>query len=337
MIHRRERTSCWSSRKERSKLSYPIELTRDNYVHNVVACRRSVKLSTVIAMSRAPLDWPGYSKHLSVLEQLFDGKASTQDTADELASVALSKGTSEDDLAAGIGLIWATVIICAKEKPDHIERLVDVLVNIVQLPDAVDENGSPLTLYGIQIWHRMPTLSWELNDEYNGFHIPTDEQRQIGPPALRTISSSELIRQLANLNVFVAMLAKTGLPAFDFSLFALWTMRAALETPADKARLDQPLEAWIPAAAAWIRVTGDQVFRWYHEYPSGPRVGAPGKGGPLWQGKHGFCHERWQLWRSRFQFLGTQDHVLDPETRRIAKEAADWMASIERESTDTKQ
>ncbi|KAI7532469.1 hypothetical protein KC331_g13571 [Hortaea werneckii] len=263
-------------------------------------------------MSRAPLDWPGYSRHLSVLEQLFNGKASTQDTADGLASVALSKGTSEDDLAAGI-------------------------VNIVQLPDAVDENGSPLTLYGMQIWHRMPTLSWELNDEYNGFHIPTDEQRQIGPPALRTIPSSELIRQLANLNTFVAMLGKTGLPAFDFSLFALGPMRAALETPADKARLDQPLDAWVPAAAAWIRVTGDQVFRWDHEYPSGPRVGAPGKGGPLWQGKHGFCYERWQLWHSRFEYLGTQDHGLDPETSKIAKEAADRMASIERGSTEMDQ
>ncbi|KAI7217924.1 hypothetical protein KC333_g3934 [Hortaea werneckii] len=289
-------------------------------------------------MSRAPLDWPGHKRHLSVLEQSFNGKASTQDTAYKLASVALSQGTSEDDLETGIGLIWSTVIICAKEKPDHIQQLVDVLVKIAQLPDAVDEHGSPLTLYGMQIWHRMPTLSWDLNEsEYNGFHIPTDEQRQIGPPALRTMSSSELIRQFANLNIFVAMLTKTRLPAFDFSSFALWTMRAALETTADEVRPDQPLEAWIPAAAAWIRVTGDQVFRWDHEYPSGPRVGAPGKGGPLWQGKHGFCYERWQLWRSRFQYLGTQDHVLTPETRQIAKEAADMMVAIERGSTDTKQ
>ncbi|GAB1743642.1 hypothetical protein NU219Hw_g568t1 [Hortaea werneckii] len=289
-------------------------------------------------MSRAPLDWPGYSRHLSVLEQMFNGKASTQDTAEGLASVALAQGTSEDDLETGIGLIWSTVIICAKEKPDHIQQLVDVLVKIAQLPDAIDEHRSPLTLYGMQIWYRMPTLSWDLNEsEYNGFHIPTDEQRQIGPPALRTISSSELIRQFANLNVFVAMLSKTRLPAFKFALFALWTMRAALEIPADEARLDQPLEAWVPAAAAWIRVTGDQVYGWDHEYPSGPRVGAPGKGGPLWQGKYGFCYQRWQLWRSRFQYLGTQDHVLTPETRQIAKEAADRMASIERGSTETDQ
>ncbi|KAI7187126.1 hypothetical protein KC363_g6192 [Hortaea werneckii] len=282
-------------------------------------------------MSRAPLDWPGYNRHLSVLEELFDGNASTQDTADRLASVALSQGTSEDDLETGIGLIWSTVIICAKEKPDHIQQLVDVLVKIAQLPDAVDEHGSPLTLYGMQIWHRMPTLSWDLNEsEYNGFHIPTDEQRQLLPSAQRHVSSSELIRQLADLNILVAMLTKTRLRAFDFSLFALWTMRAALEIPADKARPDQPLEAWIPAAAAWISVTGDQVFSWDHEYPSGPLEGAPGKGGPLWQGKHGFCHERWQLWRSRFKYLGTQDQTLDAETRKIAKEAADRMAAIER-------
>lgn len=303
-------------------------------MHNVAASRRAVKLSTVIAMSRAPLDWPGYKRHLSVLEELFDGKASTQDTADRLASVAFSQGTSEDDLETGIGLIWSTVIICAKEKPDHIQQLVDVLVKIAQLPDAVDEHGSPLTLYGMQIWHRMPTLYWDLNEtEYNGFHVPTDQQRQLASPARQNVPSSELITQFVNLNVFVAMLSKTRLPAFKFALFALWTMRAALEIPTDEARPDQPLEAWIPAAAAWIRVTGDQVYSWDHEYPRK----APCKGGPLWQGKHGFCHERWQLWRSRFQFLGTQDHVLDPETRRIAKEAADRMASIERESADTKQ
>ncbi|KAI6864610.1 hypothetical protein KC343_g6071 [Hortaea werneckii] len=289
-------------------------------------------------MSRAPLDWPGYSRHLSVLEQLFDGKASTQETADGLASVALSQGTSEDDLAAGIGLIWATIIISAKEKPDHIEQLGDVLVKIAQLPDAVDEHGSPLILYGMQIWHRMPTFSWELNDEYNGFHIPTDEQRQLLPPARRNVSSSELVTQLANLNTLVAMLTKTRLQAFDFSLFALWTMRAALEIPVDKTRSDQPLDAWIPAAAAWIRITGDQVFRWGHEYPSGPLEGAPGKGGPMWQGKHGLCHERWQLWHSRFQYLGTKDQVVDAETRKTAKEAADRMAAIECQSADdTKQ
>ncbi|GAB1731589.1 hypothetical protein NU195Hw_g7050t1 [Hortaea werneckii] len=285
-------------------------------------------------MSRAPLDWSGYSRHLSVLKQLFDGKASTQETADGLALVALSQGTSEDDLAGGIGLIWATVIICAKEMPDHIEQLVDVLVKIAQLPDAVDEHGSPLTLYGMPIWHRMPTLYWDLNEtEYNGFHIPTDEQRQLAPPARLNVSSSELIRQLTNLNLFVAMLSKTRLPAFKFALFALWTMRAALEIPADSVRPEQPLEAWIPAAAAWIRVTGDQVYDWDHEYPRK----APCRGGPMWQGKRGFCYERWQLWRSRFQYLGTQDQILDPETRKVAREAADRMAAIERESTGTKQ
>lgn len=159
MVRQRQRTSCLSLRNEGSKLSCPILVTNDNHVQSVVACHRAVGLPSVITMSRAPLDWPGYSRHLSVLEQLFDGKASTQETADGLASVALSQGTSEDDLAAGIGLIWATIIISAKEKPDHIEQLGDVLVKIAQLPDAVDEHGSPLTLYGMQIWHRMPTFS----------------------------------------------------------------------------------------------------------------------------------------------------------------------------------
>ena len=114
-----------------------------------------------------------------------------------------------------------------------------------------------------------------------------------------------------------------------FKTFALWTMRSALEHPGvERVEMDQPFTAYLQAAAAWIEVCGPQIYRWDDVYPHGLREGAPGRGGPLWQGAHGFCSGRWRLWRERFgQIAGEQG--FEPEMSKAAERAEIAMRDIE--------
>lgn len=104
-------------------------------------------------------------------------------------------------------------------------------------------------------------------------------------------------------------------------------MRSALETPSDQA-IREPIEAFIPAAAAWISILGREMYDWDKEFPYGSPYGDPGGGGPLWDGQHGFCKGRWQLWRERFKELSKSDE-LSNEARETAARAAATMAEID--------
>jgi hypothetical protein len=138
-------------------------------------------------------------------------------------------------------------------------------------------------------------------------------------------------KRFTAVNELMARLMLHDSGKFDYSLFALWTMRNALEYPlpysADP-RQNQPSLCSIPAAVRLVEIAGRLIYRWDHEFKHGPLEGRPGMGGLLWNGKHGFCRERWALWHSRFVDLSSEQW-LDEEYRDGAKRAADIMSGIE--------
>lgn len=106
-------------------------------------------------------------------------------------------------------------------------------------------------------------------------------------------------------------------------------MRAALESPLVHVRPDQSLDSFVPAAAAWIEILGTQVYAWDEEFEYGPLIGDGGVGGPLWDGKHGFCRGRWGLWRGRFGELAGGEGGLSEDVRAAARRAEERMGEIE--------
>lgn len=111
-------------------------------------------------------------------------------------------------------------------------------------------------------------------------------------------SGVEIIR-FVGVNALVGYLMLHDLKLFNYELFALWTMRDALEHPLPvsgvaykkvKGQHGRSLCS-IPAAVALIGVVGELMFSWEHEFEHGP-LQDPGGGGPLWNGKHGFCRDR---------------------------------------------
>lgn len=110
---------------------------------------------------------------------------------------------------------------------------------------------------------------------------------------------------------------------FNYSLHMLWTFREALETPLPSHEVD----CFIPGAAKLIGIAGERICSWHYEFESGPLVGAPGKGGPLWNGLYRFCRERWEFWQCRFLELAGDARVWGV-AREKAREAGLAMKEI---------
>lgn len=126
----------------------------------------------------------------------------------------------------------------------------------------------------------------------------------------------------------------------DYSIFAFWTMRDALEDPLPNS-LDQKQHArtlcHLLAAAKLVEIIGDKIFQWSHEPRDGPQEDL-GEGGPLFVEvgslQRGFCRERWAFWRERFLEL-SGGAWLSKEYREVASKAVVAMSTIERKALHT--
>nr|POF02123.1 hypothetical protein CFP56_69038 [Quercus suber] len=184
--------------------------------------------------------------------------------------------------------------------------------------DAIDDEGKALAIHNMTLWKDLPLLGWDLREE-------------LDTVMSSSIPRAEAMTEFTNFHRFLAMLMATEEPVFNYSWFALVALRSALETPvgtlysfpADKA------EPWIRAASAWIEIMGFEIFGWDENFATGAARGAPGSGGPLWNGKHGFCMDRWGFWRQRFVEIATMEGVFDEQTRKAAEEAEIMMSEIQ--------
>lgn len=112
---------------------------------------------------------------------------------------------------------------------------------------------------------------------------------------------------------------------FNFDLYAIWQFRSALES-----NDIETLDTEVPAAAQWIFHAGHLIYNLDREFEHGHTKGDPARGGPLWDGKRGFCVERWNLWKSQFAWVSTVAEV-DEGTRLVAAQARDAMEAIEKD------
>jgi hypothetical protein len=140
-------------------------------------------------------------------------------------------------------------------------------------------------------------------------------------------SSSDLeSTSWANLNFFFALL--TGKEIADNSLFAIWAMRQALETPHEDDEQSTALQkynTYVPAAAAWAFGAQAVLFSKEEDLtPKDKKQGNPARGGPLWTGKAEFSHSRWHFWGERFAEIGMSDNISDT-TKTVAKDAVQAM------------
>lgn len=134
----------------------------------------------------------------------------------------------------------------------------------------------------------------------------------------------------ANVNFFFASITAEGLQ--DLSLFAIWTMRDALENDLQddvEGTAAQKYNVYVPAAAAWIFGSGQFLYRKEKDLtPTDRKQGNPAKGGELWKGKAEFSKERWAFWKERLAVVSKMDAVTD-KTRTFSKDALEAMERAE--------
>ena len=148
--------------------------------------------------------------------------------------------------------------------------------------------------------------------------------------------------QWLNINAFAARIT-AGSCAAEFSLFGLWSLREALEeeplqddawsrwAEADPDKILSKLDGSVPTAAQWIFHAGRALFTCEDQIEPSPNRGNPMKGGALWGGKSGFCRERWDLWKKRFEWVQGVT-TLEASTKEAAKKAVEAMEQIEKDA-----
>lgn len=127
-------------------------------------------------------------------------------------------------------------------------------------------------------------------------------------------------------NAFVARL--TTIPgAPDYEVYAIHALRWALEV---KDLSPQDIGMNVPAAAVWISYAGEWIYSSQREWDPLHSEGHadPAHGGTLWNGKKGFCSERWALWKESFRMVAENDAVIG-EARQFARRAVEKMTQIE--------
>lgn len=257
---------------------------------------------------------PSRDRRLAIFQTLYDGSLSASEAGDQLVEASLA-----DD---NPGLTINLLLKAARERPEQHDKLVNVLLHVVKLAHPTGADGQPTQSQETRLSDALPFLGMVLNETWNGLTVP------LSPPEAR----QKDVQRFINVNRLCAKLMTTKYSFFNYSMFALWTFRAALETTVKQSSpRHSPPEAFIPAAAAWIEILGEEIFTWDEEFEHGPAARSrPGRGGPLCPEKHNFDRERWDLWRDRFREVAQDDEEdVDERVRDAARKAQRRMAEIQ--------
>ena len=126
-----------------------------------------------------------------------------------------------------------------------------------------------------------------------------------------------------NINAFFARVTAAGID--DFTLYAIWTLREALEDPAASDIAKQTSPRLLKAASVWFVYASDILSKETKEGKQfDGKMAKPGvslKDGPEWRG---FCQERWNTWKERLSSLNNA--VLPEDTKTLISQAADVLA-----------
>lgn len=120
----------------------------------------------------------------------------------------------------------------------------------------------------------------------------------------------------------------------DLKIYGLWTLRVALENGSSNGPSSddlQLLDFVVPAAAQWILHAGKAIFNCGDVVQEDEIQGNDLATVGLWKGKHGFCKERWTLWKKRFELAHSVEE-LNAVSREVARQATKAMEEIESEA-----
>lgn len=87
------------------------------------------------------------------------------------------------------------------------------------------------------------------------------------------------------------------------AMFAVYTLRVALEDPCEDAFGIWEADMWIPAAATFINIAGAKIYGLCANQIETTGLGS--MSGRLWRGDNRLTIERWNFWKARFREFAT--------------------------------
>ncbi|KAH7418302.1 hypothetical protein BKA64DRAFT_700832 [Cadophora sp. MPI-SDFR-AT-0126] len=198
---------------------------------------------------------------------------------------ALSSGASSETLEERLSSSWRTLVDVAS-KTDHKsqEPLVEIVKAVQEQRISDDEKSKTATIWRsqVKVFEDMPLFGASMRSAWN--RAPNSSSKD-------NFSTIEW----TNLNAFVARLTALSLslsiPAFNFSLYAIWTLRSAFETSSGDA-------AAVEAAKMWFLYAGEAIEQLSRDGKS--FEGAIAREGEKYAGKgwKGFSEERLAVWKA---------------------------------------
>ncbi|KFY21738.1 hypothetical protein V493_07159 [Pseudogymnoascus sp. VKM F-4281 (FW-2241)] len=199
------------------------------------------------------------------------------------AEQKFSTGSPESDIEGGLRPVWGSIVDVAADTEHQSQGPLVAVVRAVQQQDFAKDGASEVTVWGekVKVWSDLPLFGATVRDAWN---------RAPSTGSADDFSAS----QWRNINAFLARLTSLSpsTPAFDFSMFGLWTLRSAFEGT------NEPSPADVDAANVWFEYAEDVLTKLSKEGKSFPaKVGA---GGGSYADKEwtGFNPQRLEVWQA---------------------------------------
>ncbi|KAF4411176.1 Vegetative incompatibility HET-E-1 [Fusarium acutatum] len=231
---------------------------------------------------------------------LSDSSVSAQQAAEKLASPCLEAIKKKEDASKIEGEfdgLWSSVLSAAEQTPhDKQEKLVETLHAIKSIPQSA-ETAKKVVVWGEEKrWDELPMFGGKAREQLDIAQEKSDEA-------------------FVNINGFFARATAAGVD--DLSLFAIWTLREALEDPAAD-KISETSPKLLKASSVWFIYAADALAKASKDGKQfDGKVAKPGASLTEFKDKagwRGFNNDRWKVWQDRFSTLKEADISQDSKS-----------------------
>ncbi|KAF5987246.1 heterokaryon incompatibility protein het-E-1 [Fusarium coicis] len=224
---------------------------------------------------------------------LSDSSVSAQQAAEKLAGPcleAIKKNEDPSKIEGEFDGLWSSVLSAAEQTPhDKQGKLVETLHAIKSIPQSA-ETAKKVVVWGEEKrWDELPMFGGKAREQLDIAQEKSDEA-------------------FVNINGFFARATAAGVD--DLSLFAIWTLREALEDPAAD-KISETSPKLLKASSVWFIYAADALAKASKDGKQfDGKVAKPGasltefKDEPGWRG---FNNDRWKVWHDRLSTLKETD------------------------------
>ncbi|KAJ4138504.1 hypothetical protein NW768_002339 [Fusarium equiseti] len=246
----------------------------------------------------------------NIKKLLEDESVSPQDAAQKIAGPCISaieKNEGDSKIEDELDALWSGILTAAEQTPhDRQDKLVQIVQAIKGLSPA-SEKAKKIIVWGEEKrWDELPMFGGKAREQLDIAQEKSDDA-------------------CVNINAFFARITAAGID--DFTLYAIWTVREALEDPAADEIAQQTSPKLLKAASVWFVYASDTITKATKEGKlfdgKMAKPGASLKDDAEWRG---FCQDRWNTWKERLSSLKNAD--IPEDTRTLIKQGIHKMTHI---------